>query len=185
MNLKNIPETLQQIPQWVVWGVPGHPVKCPVNPVTMDRAKAGQPGTWGSFEQAVKRVQAGQAKGAGFQFHNTGIIGVDLDTVRDPESGKVADCALDIVRRLKSFTEISQSGYGLHIFCFGTVELEGNKGKLPPNSIKRPDIDPKTGQPKVDKETGEILYKTPEIEVYQQGRYFAMTGDVFVEAGVL
>ncbi len=184
-NLKNIPETLQQLPQWVVWGVPGQPVKCPFNPVDMNRAKAGQPETWGTFAQAAERVQSGQAQGVGFEFHNTGIVGVDLDTVRDPESGRVADYALDIIRRLGSFTEVSQSGYGLHIFCFGNMALEANKSKLPPNPIKRPDIDLKTGNPKCDSSTGEVRYKTPEIEIYQQGRYFAMTGTLFVESGVL
>ena len=181
-NLQNIPETLQRLPQWVVWGVPGHPTKCPVNPVTMNRAKAGQPETWGTFEQAAASVRSGQAQGVGFEFHNTGIVGLDLDTIRDPASGKIAECAMQIVRGLNSFTEISQSGYGLHIFCMGDIPLEGNKSKLPPNSIKRPEIDVKTGEVKCDPKTGQPRFKTPEIEIYHQGRYFAMTGDLFVEA---
>ena len=47
---------------------------------------------------------------------------MDLDNAID-ESGKLTIEADDIVKALGSYTEISPSGKGLHIFC---------KGKLPP-----------------------------------------------------
>ena len=183
---ENIPQEMARLPQWVVWGVPNKVLKCPFNPATMIEAKAGRPETWGSFEQAVDRVRRGQAQGVGFEFLvGGGIVGIDLDTVRDPESGKVAYYALEMIKKLDSFTEVSMSGYGVHIFCFGEIVLERNKEKLPPNSIKRPVIDAKTGKQKLDPKTGELLFKEPEIELYNKNQFFAMTGNLFVEAGCL
>jgi hypothetical protein len=49
------------------------------------------------------------------------VVAVDLDGCRDPESGEVDDDALDIVARLDSYTEVSISGTGLHVFVRGAL----------------------------------------------------------------
>ncbi len=79
-DYSNIPEELQALPQRVV-----HLAKVPHNPRTGSRAKAGQPDTWADFTTAI---QATDYDGIGFEFQKeNGLIGIDLGTVRDPESG--------------------------------------------------------------------------------------------------
>ncbi len=57
--------------------------------------------------------------------------GVDLDKCRDPETGEIEPWARSIIDRLKSYTEISPSGCGLHILIRPSSAPGGNrKGKL-------------------------------------------------------
>lgn len=170
MSYEQIPAELRALPQWVA-----HKSKCPYDPRTGYPAKARQPETWATFNEAVT---AAGYDGIGFEFMpENGLVGVDLDTVRDPETGWTDPLALEIIDQLDSYTEISPSGYGFHIIARGTPALEWNKVKLPANQIKRVDVDLKTGQPKRDKD-GNTRYKQPEIEMYTEGRYFTMTGNV-------
>lgn len=172
MNFENIPESLKALDQWVCWGKPGKPPKVPYNPVTGYPAKAGQPETWTSFNKAVEAVKAGEYKGVGFEFNNNGIVGIDLDTVRDPQTGYINPTAVEIITDLDSYTEISASGYGFHILVQADLKLDKHKTRLPDNKIKRYEVDPKIG---------ENRRKRPEIEVYNEYRYFAFTGDRYGE----
>ena len=172
MNFENIPESLKALDQWVCWGKPGKPPKVPYNPVTGYPAKAGQPETWTSFNKAVEAVKAGEYKGVGFEFNNNGIVGIDLDTVRDPQTGYIDPTAVEIITDLDSYTEISASGYGFHILVQADLKLNKHKTRLPDNKIKRYEVDPKIG---------ENRRKRPEIEVYNEYRYFAFTGDRYGE----
>ena len=184
-NFKNIPEELKKLQQWVVWDVKKDNPKMPFDPTTMRAAKAGVPSTWGSYDEAVKRVVSGEAGGIGFEFaENGGYVGVDLDTVRDPVTGCTADYAVDIIGQLGSYTEVSPSGYGYHIICRADIVLENNKGALPENGIIRPDIDEATGKQKKDKD-GTLKFKRSEIEMYNKGRYFTMTGLLYCEKGAV
>ncbi len=156
-NIDNIPIELRALPQWVV-----HKQKRPYNPRTGYGAKAGQPDTWADFDTAT---QATDFDGIGFEFKkDNGLIGIDLDTVRDPKSSEIDPLALEIITRAGSYTEISPSGYGFHIICRGSPSLTWHKKPLPPNQIKRI-VDGKR--------------KTPEIEMYTEKRYFTITGDVY------
>lgn len=168
-----IPNKLTARPQWVV-----HKAKHPFNPLTGYGAKAGDPSTWVTFQAAVDAYNTGKYDGIGFEFNNNGLVGIDLDTVRDPTTGEVAGEAVKIIEALASYTEISPSGYGFHIICDADIALEWNKTRLPDNDIIRPDIDPQNGQQRLDKE-GNPLYKKPEIEMYTEGRYFTVTGQVW------
>lgn len=172
MNFDNIPESLRALDQWVCWGKPGKPPKIPYNPVTDYPAKAGQPETWTSFNKAVEAVKAEKYKGVGFEFDKNGIVGIDLDTVRDPQTGFVDPTAVEIITDLNSYTEISASGYGFHILVQADLKLDKHKTRLPGNKIERYETDPKTGEKR---------RKHPEIEVYNEHRYFVFTGDRYGE----
>jgi len=76
----------------------------PLYPGTCDKAKSGEPSTWDAA--ALKAMQSGQYNGLGFEFHNNGIIGVDLDKAID-DNGQVKEWAIKIVERLESYTEYS------------------------------------------------------------------------------
>jgi putative DNA primase/helicase len=108
-----IPLELRQRPQWVLWKYEnrnGKPTKVPYA-VNGDYAKVNEPSTWATFDEALATGQ-----GVGFVFTpEDPYTGIDLDHVRDPETGLVSPEAWDIVRALDSYTEWSVSGTGLHI----------------------------------------------------------------------
>jgi len=152
VNHDKIPQALKQLDRWVVWGVDTGKPKMPFNPTSMTPAKAGDPSTWDCFETAWGRVVNGQAQGVGFEFHNDGYYGIDLDHVLD-ERGSLSPEATEIVKLLNSYTEISPSGTGLHIIVkAGGIKLEANRKGF--------------------------------IEIYNQGRYFTMTGNIYEGAGI-
>ena len=125
-----IPEELKQLKNWVVWKAVPDPKahsgikKVPINPKTGGQAMSNNPETWTDFETA-ERVSRDYA-GIGFMFEGSGYFGVDLDDMPE-EMQACADGDFDnvigeFITTLKSYTELSQSGNGLHIIC---------KGKLP------------------------------------------------------
>lgn len=123
MSYTHVPEELKKLPQWVAFRIVdrgnGNKGKIPVNPKTGENAKANDPTTWGTFDQAIIAVDLYELDGVGFEFAN-GIFGVDLDHVIDG-SGNITPEAKDVVETLDSYTELSPSGTGLHILCKGTV----------------------------------------------------------------
>lgn len=141
-RLQNIPTQLKTLPQWVV-----RRGKCPINPATGQGAKAGQPDTWTTFERAVQASR--KYDGIGFEFHNNGIVGIDIDHCIDRETGEIDPAALAIVGRMNSYTEKSPSGTGLHIYVYGDIPSSGRKN-------------PKRN-----------------IEMYKEKRYFTVTGEMF------
>jgi len=147
MQYDAIPEELKRLDQWVCWGVDKIKPKMPFDPKTMQAAKAGVPDTWGSYEQAVQRVQSGEAGGVGFEFNNNGYYGVDLDKVID-ELGGLTPEAQDVVTTLTGYTELSPSGTELHII------VKANGVKLDTN-------------------------RKGFLEIYCEGRYFTMTGNIY------
>lgn len=125
-----IPAELAALPQWVCWGAPGKARKCPYDPRSGYPAKAGQPNTWASLKMALEAVEAGRFEGVGFELNAGGIVGVDFDhCIKD---GRLDPWAAAWVERLNSYTEISPSGSGLHVFCLGT---------LPGPAVKRPEAE--------------------------------------------
>lgn len=56
-----------------------------------------------------------------------GICGIDIDDCRTPETGEISEAALAIVYRMNSYTEVSPSGKGLHIFVLmDAVSVQAN-----------------------------------------------------------
>jgi primase-polymerase (primpol)-like protein len=150
LDLSKFPQELKAKAQWV-----GHTHdKTPINPKTGGNAQADNPETWGTFPQTVKYYEAHKENGiAGvgreFSFYDP-YCGIDLDHCRDPETGEIEPWAWEIIKRFASYTEISPSGTGVHIWI---------KGKLPPGA-----------------ENQKNLEGGRKIEVYDVGRYFTVTG---------
>lgn len=127
-----IPAVLRRTPQWVCWRVDerdGTPTKVPVAPATGGYASVADPGTWTDYETAVAAWRnAAAVAGVGFVFTATDpFAGVDLDACRDPATNEVADWAVELVRRLDSYTEWSPSGTGIHVLVAGTVPAGRNR----------------------------------------------------------
>lgn len=152
MDLVNsVPDELTKLDQWVgVRLIPrangkGKMDKIPLNPRTGEEGKTNDPTTWGTFQQACALARSESSDGIGFVFtHDDPFVGVDLDDCRNLETGKIDSWAVAIIEQLKSYTEISLSGTGVHILV---------KGSLPPAGRKKGDI-----------------------EMYDSGRYFVVTG---------
>jgi len=123
-----IPDYLKEKEQWLVWTeedkkVPYAPweVTYPIDPVDSSY--------WTSYEQALQFLKYRDFDGMGFVFKPEGdIVGIDLDDCveetiieGDNVSVKLSDPHQKIVDVLDSFTEISQSGTGIHIYVRGNV----------------------------------------------------------------
>ncbi len=130
-----IPPVLKQQDQWICWRYEWTEdreewTKIPVDPNTGGRASSTDSATWTSFSDAVKFHERTEtdSDGLGFVFaEDDDLVGIDLDDCRDPETGHPEQWAVDIVNTLESFTEVSPSGTGFHVFAAGEIPAGGNR----------------------------------------------------------
>jgi hypothetical protein len=153
MGPMNVPAELRERRQWVVWRRErrdGKATKVPYCVETGKPASSIDPGTWTTFDRATAFAQR-HADGVGFVFTAADpFCGVDLDDcVAD---GELHPDAAAIVRRLATYSERSVSGHGAH--AIGRAGLKGfNRNR-----------------------TGHTPWGG-QFEVYDQGRFFCVTGD--------
>jgi AAA domain len=75
-------------------------------------------------------------KQAGFQRYvdkAEGFVYVDLDKVRNVESGEVEPWASELIEEIDSYTEVSASGKGFHIVCRGKLDEDFH---VDPNQVE-------------------------------------------------
>ena len=126
--------------------------KPPVNPYTLYNGSSDNSESLSTFDEAVAQIgKTARVRvknhegivespivGVGIAFSGTGIFGLDLDNVvRQDESGQrfMTKEASQIVEDLDSYTEISPSGEGLHIICFGEIPSHFKKIAKPKRDI--------------------------------------------------
>jgi putative DNA primase/helicase len=163
MYLMNIPQELKELDRWVCWRIEqrdGKPTKVPINPDESEikRAKSDNPSTWSDFGTSLDKMKKCNLPGIGFVFNGDGIIGIDLDDCRDPETGRITDIGIEIIKAFDSYTEISPSGKGVHIICRGQLP----KGKK---------------QTFIDQDGHKAHFG-----IYDTGRFFCMTGNTLDDA---
>lgn len=144
--------------QWVLYRLEernGKLTKVPYSPRSPEtRASSTDRRTWGSLREARECLELGGFDGLGFVLTpEDPFSAADLDGCVDPETGEIEPWAQEIVEELDSYTEISPSGTGLHIFV---------RGELPP------------GRRGWGNGHG----------LYDQGRFFTITGRQIGERGV-
>jgi putative DNA primase/helicase len=141
----NIPLELRERRQWVLWsGEDGK--KVPKQAANSHRnASTAKSATWCSFDEAV----AGAIRhglGIGFVFTATDpFVFVDLDWYERP-----TELQQRIIAKLATYTEVSPSGNGVHLF------LRADKSRLGPG----------------------LRLDVLGVEVYLHGRYSTVTGRV-------
>lgn len=116
-----IPQELRDKDIWLRWSNEerdGKITKIPYRADGRGMAKTNEPSTWSTFE-AVAKNKIGSGLGCVVKDE---FVVIDLDHVLDPETRTIETWAKEIVERCQSYTEISPSGAGLHIWV---------KGKLP------------------------------------------------------
>lgn len=117
---ESVPRELKEREQWVCWG----DKKIPYDARTGAPADSTKRETWSTFQEAV--AASGRYNGIGFVFAGDSLVGVDLDHCI-AEDGTIDAYAQKIVDELDSYTEISPSGTGLHIFVHGSLPPGGRK----------------------------------------------------------
>ncbi len=151
------PSEMLALPHWVL----ANDQKIPHNPRTGRRASPTDPATWGTHAQAEARRRR-EGGHLGFALtRDAGIVCVDLDGCRDPESGEIAPWAQGIIDGLDSYTEPSVSGTGIHIYAYGTLPPEGRKrGKIEMYADKRIILVtgyPLQGHDRINERTAQVL----------------------------
>jgi hypothetical protein len=165
----NIPNDLKNLKQWVNWSFVHNGnkwTKPPKKVGTFSNASCNMPLQWAVFSDALNWYKKKKSNnvvktytsgihyiegicGVGFQLtESDDFIAIDIDDCFN-QKDKLKDYALEIVERLESYTEISPSGKGLHIFLKENKCFKGHKN------------------PKFD------------VEIYSKGRYMTITGNCF------
>jgi hypothetical protein len=122
-QLGNLHEELREGKRFVCWRVEirdGKPTKVPINPHNGKKAKPNDPTTWGTYPEAVAYYLAHQElSGIGRMFDPADdILGVDFDNCFDEQGRLIPDhAAARWLPRLNSYSEISPSGRGVHVFA--------------------------------------------------------------------
>ena len=155
----NVPQALSPLadtPLWVCFalvedkqkhGGAGGYDKPPVSPHSLRMARINVPQDLGVFEQAAARVgqsvtikdkKSGQfipahVSGVGLVLKDSGLFCLDLDEVRNKETGELTPEAGEIVRLLSpvAYIEVSVSGKGLHCVMFGAAPQGVGRGRYP------------------------------------------------------
>ncbi len=122
-----VPETLKNCNQWVV-----QREKVPYSPKTGHKCSVMDPAHWGSYGEALERLENGDFDGLGFVFTaKDDLVFIDLDDCLD-DDGDPNEFAQEILSLIpETYTETSQSETGLHIVCRGRI----------PKTIKRKEIE--------------------------------------------
>lgn len=161
MNIENIPNELKNIKQWVA-----RCKKIPINPRSLYGASSVKPEQWGTFDEVLqvqgktaqwydsktKQQVTGTIDGVGFVLAPP-YCGIDLDHIINPSTGEIIPEAQDIINSMDSYAELSPSGTGIHIIYKGNVHSDWKNKKH--------------------------ITDTAELEMYQTGRYFTVTGNRF------
>jgi hypothetical protein len=155
VNASAIPDEMRAAPRWCLWGWVWRTERGEWGKVPMRTNGANaRSNDPATWCDSAAAVAAYERGGFdGLGFMlGDGWVGVDLDVCRDPATGALCDPARTIVGTLNSYTEVSPTRTGLKIFV---------RGKKPRGECKSPDN---------------------EIEMYELGRYFTVTGIRIEEA---
>lgn len=171
--------SLAPVPRWVAWQTDRRtetdkPTKLPYNPRNGRKAKADDPATWGTRAEAEARAatlpKPFGAGGIGIELgiapgDDYGIGGFDADSCIAAD-GTVALWAASLESHVASYTETSPSGTGFKgLFTYSTADLPAILAVM----------GTKTGKQWKQPGAGD---HPPGIELYLQGRYFAVTDQI-------
>jgi hypothetical protein len=108
--------------RWIVWLYVWNEERQkwdkPPKTIHAGNARSNDPATWVDFETAWSAVQRSGFDGPGFMLHGLApeLFGaIDLDDVRDPETGALLPWVQQLLMRSPSYAEITPSGTGIRI----------------------------------------------------------------------
>jgi primase-polymerase (primpol)-like protein len=154
-DFERIPAELRGEKRWVLWRL----VRSTKGTARWDKvphqsngehAKSNDPSTWATFKGVVAAYRSGGYDGIGFMLGG-GFAGIDLDDVRNRETGEItAPWAAELIEQTDSYVDISPSGTGVKVVGTGIWTGKFHKRPHPAG--------------------------TGEVEVYDSGRFFCITG---------
>lgn len=162
--IDQVPQFMKDQKQWLLWEFQpvidektgkqkidkdtGKPkfTKVPTHPIGKYEVSAQKISAYQTYEEILKlTVKDKYFTGFAINPKCSDMVFIDLDKIKTKEQQKIADA---IIKKFNSYTEISPSGNGYHIYVRGT------------------------------KKTGDCTNKkTLEIEYYSHGRFATVTGD--------
>ena len=136
-DLDTVPGELRELPRWVLWCLVWKPKragggKWDKPPFRSDgrAAKSNDPRTWTTFDTVAVAYRAGGFDGVGFCLGD-GFAGIDLDDVRDPNTGALTPAARELVERFGTHAEVSPSGTGVKLIGRGEWRPTGTASRSP------------------------------------------------------
>ena len=133
------PESLKCLPIWILWKLEldknGRSTKVPYSANYDGRASSINENTWSTYKKTVAKYEshASEYDGIGIMISpKYQLIFIDIDHCITSEDGvtKISPVAEDIVNTANNqFVELSQSGTGLHILAFGSIEKSFKNSK--------------------------------------------------------
>lgn len=166
VNFDVIPEQMRRVRRWILWrDTAGR--KRPFT-VAGSSADSTDPATWSSFADALAAFQSGTYTGLGFVLGD-GFAGIDLDDVRNPETGYLHSHAQWLIGVAGSYAEVSPSGTGVKIFGAGLW------AGFIPGLVPRKEASGTT-ELRETSAKNRRPFADGEIEVYCDQRYFTVTG---------
>ena len=175
-SLDAVPGEMRALDQWLVWrflvrGKAGKPTKVPFVPWWPDQAASStDPATWDTFGRAVEAyANVRSLAGVGFVFRaGGGMYGMDLDESLEPD-GTLRPWARDVYDRCglaHTYVEVSPSLTGIKAWLLGELPHDPSTGEVVSGrNRKRKDA---AGKP-----------IGGGVEMYQDGRFFTVTGRRF------
>jgi Protein of unknown function (DUF3987) len=149
-GMEAVPTELKDLQNWVTWKDEirgsGKATKVLYNASTGFRASSVDSKTWTTFERSRRALGSNKYDGIGLVI-TPPYIGIDLDNCRDAETGVTQPWALEVIKELNSYTELSPSKRGYHVWVRGVMPGDGSGKKNGP------------------------------IEMYGRDRYFTVTGE--------
>lgn len=149
----DIPMELRKQPRWVnwkwVWSAPrGKWNKPPFQPCGTP-ASSTNSATWTTYEVAMQAHES-TGMGIGYVLNGDGLVGLDLDDVRNPDTGEITAWARDVIDAAATYTEVSPSGTGVKLLLRCPLPIKHRTEYSRPDGAK--------------------------LEVYSNSRYFTITG---------
>lgn len=158
--LPKVPIILKTFPNWVTWESVDK--KAPIISGTQANAKSDDPSTWVTYPQACENIRAGKGfKNLGFVTDGeraSNLTGIDIDGCRDPQTGKITDWALSLLKAVgATYVEVTPSKTGLRAWVIASLP----KGAAHVTKLAL---------------TAGFGSKV-QVEIYDDRKYFTMTGD--------
>jgi hypothetical protein len=158
-NLANIPAELRTPAKWVRYNLKRNAKNPDKKPSPVPVMRWADPADRAANLRPLDHLIDKGEKQDGFQRFidkAEGLVFIDLDGVRNVDSGDIEPWAVELIERINSYTEVSKSGKGIHIVCNGTLAEDFHR---PPSQV--------------------------EIYSGNSGKLMAMTGNLYDPAAVL
>lgn len=139
INSDSIPIELKALSLWVNWRselIDDKRKKPPYSPRSEQKINVNDESNLADFATVLRAYQTGK-------FDGIGIVhpGIDVDHCYNAKTRELEPWADEIVNMFNSYTEVSPSGDGLHIFAAGSVPTKIVKGLSSPDGKSRGKIE--------------------------------------------